>query len=88
MSAKNKQIGGTHYQSMPIQPSDFIHKNGIGFLAGNVIKYVCRYKQKGGVQDLEKAAHYIQLLIEAESDPIQVQHRFPESDDDELGDIP
>lgn len=81
MSAKSRQVAGTHYQSMIIQPAEFIHKNGIGFLAGNVIKYVCRYKQKGGVQDLEKAKHYVELLIEAESTPERVQHRLPEPDD-------
>jgi hypothetical protein len=78
MSAKDKQVGGNHYQALAIQPAEFIHKNGIGFLAGNVIKYVCRYKQKGGIQDLEKAKHYVELLIEAESVPEQVQHRLPE----------
>jgi hypothetical protein len=66
-SPRNRQVGGNHYQSMPIQPAEFIHRNGIGFLAGNVIKYVCRYRAKGGVQDLEKARHYIDMLIEEEN---------------------
>lgn len=64
--ASEEQVGGTHYSGFPIQPAEFIHKNGIGFLAGNVIKYVCRYAKKNGKQDLEKARHYIELLIEFE----------------------
>lgn len=66
MKASDDQIGGAHYKSFAIQPSEFIHKNGIGFLEGNVIKYVCRYKAKNGRQDLEKARHYIDLLLEWE----------------------
>jgi hypothetical protein len=64
--ASEKQVAGSHYASLPIQPSEFIHRNGIGFLAGNVIKYVVRYKLKNGREDLEKAKHYIDLLIEWE----------------------
>ena len=64
MSAKDKQVNGDHYKSMAIQPSEFIHKNGIGWHEGNAIKYLCRWRLKGGIQDLEKAAHYIELLIE------------------------
>ena len=60
------QIGGNHYSDMTIQPIEFIHKNGLSFIQGNVIKYVCRYKDKGGIQDLNKAKHYIDLLIEFE----------------------
>ena len=66
MSAKDTQVAGDHYKSMAIQPAEFIHANGIGYLAGNVIKYVCRYKTKNGKQDLEKAIHYLELLLEAE----------------------
>lgn len=64
--ATEAQIGGSHYVDLPIQPSEFIHKNGIGFLAGNVIKYVVRYKRKNGLEDLKKARHYIDLLMEME----------------------
>ena len=60
------QIGGNHYSDMTIQPIEFIHKNNLSFIQGNVIKYVCRYKDKGGIQDLNKAKHYIDLLIEFE----------------------
>lgn len=65
-SALDMQIGGTHYKDFPIQPIEFIHKNGLGFIAGNVIKYVCRYRAKGGTVDLLKARHYIDMLIEQE----------------------
>lgn len=64
MSVKDIQIGGTHYKDMPIQPGEYIVKNGIGWYEGNVIKYVTRHKAKGQRQDLEKAIHYLQLAIE------------------------
>ena len=64
--ASETQIGGSHYSNMAIQPTEFIHKNGLSFIQGNVIKYVCRYKDKGGIEDLNKAKHYIDLLIEFE----------------------
>jgi hypothetical protein len=59
-----KQIGGDHYQSMTIQPSEFINKNNLPFAEGNAIKYLCRHKQKGQKKDLEKAKHYIDMAIE------------------------
>lgn len=58
-----QQVGGDHYKSMTIQPVEFILANGLGFCEGNVIKYICRYKQKGGIQDLKKVVHYAELLI-------------------------
>jgi len=59
-----KQIGGDHYQSMTIQPSEFINKNNIPFAEGNAIKYLCRHKQKEQKKDLEKAIHYCQMAID------------------------
>ena len=59
-----KQIGGNHYQSMKIQPSEFINKNNLPFAEGNAIKYLCRHKLKGQRQDLEKAIHYCQMAID------------------------
>jgi Protein of unknwon function (DUF3310) len=59
----DKQVGGTHYKDMSIQPIEFILANGLGFCEGNIVKYACRYKQKGGVQDLKKVIHYAELLI-------------------------
>ncbi len=67
MSALEKQINGDHYKSLSIQPVEYIHANNISFLEGNVIKYVTRWRNKNGIADLEKAKHYIELLIELES---------------------
>jgi len=64
--ASDKQVGGSHYATMPIQPSEFIYVNGLNWLQGNAIKYVCRHARKGGAEDLEKAKHYIDLLMEWE----------------------
>ena len=66
-SAMSHQEGGNHYKDMAIQPVEFIHHNKLGFCAGNVIKYVCRYQQKNGIEDLKKARHYIDLLIEMQA---------------------
>ena len=60
----NKQVGGDHYQNMKIQPAEFINKNQMKFAEGNAIKYICRHVNKGGLQDLEKAKHYIDMIIE------------------------
>jgi len=65
MKSFKKQVGGSHYLKYKIQPVDFIIKNNIGFVEGNIIKYILRFKEKGGVQDLLKAKHYIELLIES-----------------------
>lgn len=66
-TALETQIGGNHYK-LPIQPVEYIHANGIGYFEGNVIKYVTRWKNKNGIQDLEKAIHYLQLLIDLEKE--------------------
>lgn len=70
MSALDIQVGGSHYKSLKIQPVEYIHANGIGYFEGNVIKYVTRWKDKNGIADLEKAKHYIELLIEQEQKAI------------------
>ena len=58
------QVGGSHYKDMKIQPSEFINKNEMQFAEGNAIKYICRHGSKGRLQDLEKAKHYIDMIIE------------------------
>lgn len=63
MSSKNKQVGGEHYK-LPIQPIDFIRKNNIPFIEGNIIKYVVRHRDKNGKQDILKAIHYLEMLLE------------------------
>ena len=65
MKSYKKQVGGSHYKKYKIQPVEFIVKNNIGFCEGNIIKYILRFKEKGGVLDLEKAKHYIELLIDS-----------------------
>ena len=66
MSAYDKQIGGTHYKKMKIQPSKFVIENKLLFPEGNVIKYICRHKYKGGKEDLLKAKHFIDMIIEGD----------------------
>ena len=65
---QDKQIGGNHYKDFYIQPYEFISKNDLSFFQGNVIKYVCRYKNKAGIQDLEKIIHYCELEIKTMKD--------------------
>lgn len=67
-TALTRQIAGTHYKSLSIQPVEYIHANKIGYMEGNVIKYVTRWRDKGGIADLEKARHYIDLLIQLETE--------------------
>ena len=64
-NALQEQVGGQHYK-LVIQPIEFIHANNLGFIEGNCIKYLCRHRQKNGKQDLLKARHYIDLLLELE----------------------
>jgi len=66
MSALDTQVAGGHYKSLNIQPIEYIHANGIPFAEGSVIKYVTRWRDKGGLADLEKAKHFLELLIELE----------------------
>jgi hypothetical protein len=66
-SSLTKQVAGTHYKDLPIQPVEYIYANAIGYFEGNVIKYVSRWRAKNGIADLEKAKHYIELLIEMEN---------------------
>ena len=67
MSALSHQHGGDHYKDKAIQPVEYIHSNGLGFCEGNVVKYITRWRAKNGLEDLYKAKHYIELLIELES---------------------
>ena len=64
MNPYKKQIGGSHYKKMRIQPSQFINANNLPFAEGNAIKYICRHIHKGGKEDLLKAKHYIDMIIE------------------------
>lgn len=65
-NALKKQEGGTHYKKFRIQPAEFIYANSIPYLEGCAVKYLCRHRDKGGVTDLLKAKHYIDLIIQLE----------------------
>jgi len=65
MKPSQRQEGGEHY-NLPIQPVEFIMKNSIPYTEGNVIKYVCRHRLKNGAEDILKAIHYLELLLEHE----------------------
>lgn len=61
------QVSGSHYKDLKIQPVEYIHGNGIPFIEGCVIKYVTRWRAKGGVDDLKKARHFLDILIDLET---------------------
>jgi len=86
------QVGGSHYKDMKIQPSEFINKNKLQFAEGNAIKYICRHGSKGQKQDLEKAKHYIDMIIDRDyGDDAEKSKVFlsdlPESDKDSMDDL-
>ena len=66
MSANDSQVAGKHYKEKAIQPWDYIALNGIGYLEGCAIKYLTRHKEKNGADDVKKAIHYCQKLLELE----------------------
>jgi hypothetical protein len=68
MSANETQVSGSHYKTKTIQPWDYIAANELGYFEGNVVKYVSRWRDKGGIDDLRKAQHYLEKLIELEED--------------------
>ena len=59
-----EQVGGKHYKNMAIQPAYFINENKLLFAEGNAIKYICRHSLKGGIQDINKAIHYLEMVKE------------------------
>ena len=62
LSSLLTQVGGDHYKKMLIQPAEFINKNKLLFAEGNAIKYICRHSSKGGIQDIDKAIHYLEMV--------------------------
>ena len=64
LSSLLKQVGGDHYKKMVIQPAEFINKNKLLFAEGNAIKYICRHSEKGGIKDIDKAIHYLEMIKE------------------------
>ena len=67
MSANDKQISGSHYKLNSIQPWDYVAANNLGYFEGSAIKYITRWRNKGGIADLQKAIHFLEKLIELES---------------------
>jgi hypothetical protein len=67
MSANETQIGGSHYKNNAVQPWDYIVANDLPYLEGNIVKYITRWRKKGGIDDLRKVLHYTQKLIEVET---------------------
>ena len=65
-SSLDSQEGGGHYKGLPIQPVQYIHANKIGFIEGSVIKYVTRHRSKNGQEDIKKAIHFLNLLLDLE----------------------
>ncbi len=64
MTQLERQVGGVHYKDMKIQPIEFILANDLPFCEGNIVKYICRYKQKNGIEDIKKVIHYAEILLE------------------------
>ena len=64
----SSQVDGNHYTSMKIQPAEFINENQILFAEGNAIKYICRHQKKGKRKDIEKAIHYLEMILERDYD--------------------
>lgn len=62
----DKQEGGGHYKSLSIQPIEYIQANKLGYIEGNIVKYITRHKDKNGVEDIKKIIHYCELLIDME----------------------
>lgn len=69
----SRQVGGNHYKQFKIQPIEFIHQNNIPFIEGNIVKYICRWRDKNGIEDLEKIKQYVDILIDFETKCIEQQ---------------
>ena len=64
MNAFDTQVGGNHYKKLKIQPTEYILANKLDFCEGNIVKYISRWREKNGIEDLEKVIHYAQILID------------------------
>ena len=72
---QSRQVGGSHYKNFHIQPYEFISKNNLSFFQGCVVKYVCRYLHKNGIEDLEKIKHYCELEIKKMKDAKKIKNK-------------
>lgn len=75
--AREQQVAGNHYLDMAIQPAEFICRNDIGYMEGRVITYLCRWRKKNGIEDLRKAQHMLNLLIQFKTLPPLSTGRIP-----------
>jgi len=66
MESLTRQVGGKHYSHLPIQPAEYCQRNRLNYCEANVVKYVTRHGEKGGRADIEKAIHYLEMLLEIE----------------------
>ena len=78
MSAYKKQIGGSHYRDMVMQPSEFINQNKLPVAEGSAIKYICRHAAKGKEQDIDKAIHYLEMIKERDYSDIKKEKSWSE----------
>ena len=76
MNALEKQIGGSHYSELPYQPIELIYKLDLGFIQGNIIKYITRWRFKNGLEDLKKAEHYCELGFYYEETSSKYSNRY------------
>ena len=72
MSVYKKQVGGNHYRNMVVQPSEFVNKNRLLFAEASAIKYICRHAAKGKEQDIHKAIHYLEMILERDYEDTKV----------------
>ncbi len=77
--ALDEQVGGSHYKELAFQPIEYIMANDLGWCEGNVVKLITRWKDKGGVQDLDKAIHYLQILKESYKETVNTEEWASES---------
>lgn len=87
-SSLDVQVGGSHYKDCPIQPIEYIVANKLGYAEGAVVKYVTRWRSKGGLEDLQKAVHILELLIELETKHVSsIQKQAGDSQGDLFRDV-
>jgi len=79
MNPLDVQVGGSHYKNMAIQPVEYCHKNRLGGIESSVIRYICRWREKNGLEDLAKIPHYVDLLMALESESADVEDAFTNS---------
>jgi len=66
VKGKDRQVGGDHYIDFKIMPIEYISKNKLDFLEGNIVKYISRHRKKNGAEDIRKVIHYAELILELE----------------------